>query len=144
VLLVHVVVLLVGMVMFIVELVLVILLGMVGVGDNSLVVSQLIPGHSVLGGLGFRAIPSGMCRVFAMEKEVEPSLLWDSASASASGVSTAALLHGVFVTTSGVSSLLLISDDVHLGLVTVWPTLVRLCRPDPCPAGLWSVLGFLL
>jgi hypothetical protein len=118
---VHVVVLLVGIVMFIVELVLVILLGMVGVGDNSLVVSRLISGHSVLGDLGFRAIPSGTCRVFAMEKTVEPSLLWDSASAFASGVSVAALLRWVLVATSGVSSMLLISDDVHLGLVMVWP-----------------------
>ena len=58
-LLVHVEVLLVGMVMFIVELVLVILLGVVGVGDNSLVVSWLISGHPIFGGLGFRAIPMG-------------------------------------------------------------------------------------
>jgi hypothetical protein len=58
-----------------------------------------------------------MCRVFAMEKEIEPSLLW--ASASASSVSAGALLRGVFVTMRGVSSLLLIGDVVHLGLVTV-------------------------
>jgi hypothetical protein len=58
-----------------VQLVLVILLGMVGVGDNSLVVSWLISGHPIFGGLGFRAIPSGMCRVFTMEKTLEPSLL---------------------------------------------------------------------
>jgi hypothetical protein len=42
VLLVYVVVLLVRMVMFIVELVLVVLLEMVGVGDNSLVVSGCV------------------------------------------------------------------------------------------------------
>jgi hypothetical protein len=40
--------------MLIVELVLVILLGMVGVGDSSLVVSQLVSGHSILYGFGFR------------------------------------------------------------------------------------------
>jgi hypothetical protein len=40
-------------------------------------------------------------------------------SASASGVSAASLLRRVFVATSSVSSLLLISDGVHLGLVTV-------------------------
>jgi hypothetical protein len=74
-LLVYVVVLLVGMVMLVVELVLVVLLGVIGVGHNSLVVSQLVPGHSVLCGLGFRAVPSGMCRVFTMEKVIEPSLL---------------------------------------------------------------------
>jgi hypothetical protein len=55
-----------------------------------------------------------------MEKTVEPSLLQDSAFASASGVATAALFCGVLVATSGVSSLLLIGEDVHLGLVTVW------------------------
>jgi hypothetical protein len=93
-LLVHVVVLLVGKVMFIVEMVLLILLGMVGVGDNSLVVSRLISGHPIFGGLGFRGIPGGMCRGFAMEKIVEPSLLRDSASASASGGSVVALLRG--------------------------------------------------
>jgi hypothetical protein len=123
VLLVHMV-LLVGMVMFVVELMLVILSGVVGVGDNSLVVSRLISGHPIFGGLGFRAIPGGMCRVFAMEKIVKPSLLRDSAIASASSVAVAALLRGVLMATSSVSSLLLIGDGVHLGLVTVWPTKV--------------------
>jgi hypothetical protein len=45
----------------------------------------------------------------------------DLASASAFGVSVVALLHGVFMTTSGVTSLLLIGDDMHLGLVVVLP-----------------------
>jgi hypothetical protein len=96
------------------------MLGMVGMGVNSLVVSRLISGHSILGGLGFNATPSGMCRVFAMENVVDPSLLWDSASTSASSVAATALLRGVLVATSGISSLLLISDGVHLGLVTIW------------------------
>ena len=74
-LLVYVVVLLVGMVMLIMELVLIVLLWMVGVGDNSLVVSWLVSGHYVLCTFGFRAVPGGMCRVFAMEKAIEPSLL---------------------------------------------------------------------
>jgi hypothetical protein len=56
-----------------------------------------------------------------MEKAIEPLLLWASASASASSVSVGALLRGVFMTTRGVSSLLLIGDVVHLGLVTVLP-----------------------
>jgi hypothetical protein len=56
-----------------------------------------------------------------MEKAIEPSLLWDSASASY-GVSIAALLRGGFMATSSVSSRLLISDGVHLGLVKVLPT----------------------
>ena len=119
-LLIHFLVLLVGMVMFIVELVLVILLEMVGVGDNSLVVRRLISSHPIFGGLGFKAIPGGMCRVFAMEKTIEHSLLRDSASASTSGVSASVLLRVVLVVMIGVSSLLLISDGVHLGLVTVW------------------------
>ena len=41
------------------------------------------------------------------------------ASGATSGVSSMALLRGVFVTTSGVTSLLLIGDVVHLGLVAV-------------------------
>jgi hypothetical protein len=41
-----------GDVMLVVELVLVVFLGVIGVGDNSLVVSQLVPGHSVFCGLG--------------------------------------------------------------------------------------------
>jgi hypothetical protein len=56
-----------------------------------------------------------------MEKAIEPSLLWDSTSTS-SGVSVMALLRGGFVATSSVSSRLLISDGVHLGLVKVLPT----------------------
>jgi hypothetical protein len=59
VLLVYVVVLQVGVVMLIVALVLGVLLGMVGVGDNSLVVSHLVSRHSVLCGLGFRAVAGG-------------------------------------------------------------------------------------
>ena len=74
-LLVYVVVLLVRMVMFIVELVLVVLLGMVGVGDNSLPVSQLVSGHLILCGFSFRAVHGWVCQVFTMEKTIEPSLL---------------------------------------------------------------------
>ena len=43
--------------MFIVELVLVVLMGMVGVGDNSLVVTRLVSGHLILCGFDFKAIP---------------------------------------------------------------------------------------
>jgi hypothetical protein len=107
--------------MLIVELVLVILLGMVGVGDSSLVFSRLVSGHSVLCGFGFRAVLGGMCQVFAIEKAIEPSLLWASASTPASSVSAEALLRRVFMMTSCVSSLLLIGDVVHLGLVMVLP-----------------------
>jgi hypothetical protein len=57
-----------------------------------------------------------------MEKAIESSLLWASASAPASRfVTVAALLRRVVMTTSGVPSLLLICDVVHLGLGAVLP-----------------------
>jgi hypothetical protein len=46
---------------------LVVMLGVISMCDNSLVVSWLIYGHPVFGGLGFRAIPGGVCAVFAMK-----------------------------------------------------------------------------
>jgi hypothetical protein len=59
----------VGLVMdlLIVVWLLVVLLGVIGVRDDSLVVSWLGSGHSILGGLGLRAVPSGVCAVFAMK-----------------------------------------------------------------------------
>jgi hypothetical protein len=54
-------------------------------------------------------------------KSNRTSAVMGSASAPASGVVVAALLCGVFVTTSGVSSLLPIGYVVHLGLDTVLP-----------------------
>jgi hypothetical protein len=115
------------MVMFIVELVLVVLLGMIGVGDNSLVVSWLVFGHSILCGFGFKAVPRWVCLVFTMEKTVEPSLLRASASAPASGcITVVALLRRVFMTTSSIPSLLLIGNVVHLGLGTILPVGVQL------------------
>jgi hypothetical protein len=57
------------MVMLIVELVLVILLGVVGVGDNFLVIDPLVSSHSVLYDLGLRAVRDEMCRVFTLEKD---------------------------------------------------------------------------
>lgn len=142
VLLVHMV-LLVGVVLFIMELSLVILLGVVSVCDVSLVFRWLISGHPIFGSLGFRAIPSGVRGVFTVKKIVKPSLLHNSTFASASRVATVTLLRGVLVATSSVSSLLLIGDVVHLGLVTVWPAGVGLRRSDPCPTRLRSVLGFM-
>jgi hypothetical protein len=60
---------------FVVELLLVVLLGMVNMRDNSLVVGWLISGHPIFGGLGFRVTPGGVCAVFAMKEAVEPSWL---------------------------------------------------------------------
>jgi hypothetical protein len=82
----------------------------------------LVSGQSLVG-----------CGVFAVKKKVKPSLLWDSAFASASGVAAVALLCGVLVATSGVSSLLLIGDSVHLGLL-------RFGRPESDCAGMTHVL----
>jgi hypothetical protein len=64
-----------GVELFIVELSLVVLLGVVGVCNDSLVVSWLISGHPIFGSLGFRAVPGGVRGVFAMKKVVEPSRL---------------------------------------------------------------------
>jgi hypothetical protein len=49
---------------FIVVWLLVVLLGVISMCDDSLVVSWLISGHLVFGDLGFRAIPSGVRVVF--------------------------------------------------------------------------------
>jgi hypothetical protein len=54
--------------------------------DNSLVVGWLIPGHSIFGGFDFRAIPSGVCAIFAMKEAIKSSWLLVPASASSSCV----------------------------------------------------------
>jgi hypothetical protein len=95
---------LVGVDWFVVELLLVVLLVMVGVCNNSFVVGWLISSHYVFGGFGLRAVPGGMCRVFTVKKAVEPLWLWGSASASTSGVGVVALLCGVLLAMSCVSS----------------------------------------
>ena len=136
-------VLLVRMEMFIVDLVLVVLMGMVGVGDDSLVVSRLVSSHSILCCLSFGAIPGWVCRGLAMEKTIESSLLRASASSS-NCITVAALLQRVIVMMSSVPSLLLICYVVHLGLGAVLPARVWSRRPGPCPAGLQSVLGLSL
>jgi hypothetical protein len=41
--------------------------GVISMCDNSLVVSWLISGHPIFGGLSFRAIPGGVCTIFAMK-----------------------------------------------------------------------------
>ena len=129
---------------FVVELLLVVQLGMVSMRDNSLVVGWLISGHSIFGGLGFRAIPGGMCAVFTVKEAVEPSRLRSSASASSSGVGTVALLCGILLATSCVFGRVLVGDGVNVLLVAVWPVVFGLRWSDPCSAGLRSVLGFPL
>jgi hypothetical protein len=70
----------------------VVLLGVISMCDNLLVVGWLIPGHSVFGGFGFRAIPGGVCAIFAMKEAIKSSRLLDPASASSSCVVVAVLL----------------------------------------------------
>ena len=108
-----------GVEWFIVELSLLVWLGMVGVRNNLLVIRWLISGHPVFGGLGFRAIPGGVCAVFTMKQVVKPSQLLGPASASSFDVGVAVLLCGVLLTTSCVSGVVFVGDDVYLLLVAV-------------------------
>jgi hypothetical protein len=64
-----------GVVLFIVELSLVILLRVVGVCNDSLVFIWLISDHPIFGSLGFRAIPGVVRRVFTVKKTIKPSML---------------------------------------------------------------------
>jgi hypothetical protein len=141
VLLVH----MIGMVMdwFVVVLLVVVLLGMVGMRNNSLVVGWLISSHFVFGGLSFGAIPGGMCAIFIVKETVEPLRLRSPASASASGAGATALC-GVLLATSCVSSGMLVGNGVHLLLVAVCPAGFGLRRSDPFSARLWGVLGLPL
>ena len=104
----------------------------------------MISGHPIFGSLSFKAVPGGVRRVFVVKKALKPLRLGESAFASTSRVGATTLLRGVLLATSGVSSLLLIGDSVHLWLVAVWPVGVRLRQSDPCSARLRGVLRFLL
>jgi hypothetical protein len=97
---------------------------------------------SCLWWLWFQGSPWWAARNLHREKAVEPSRLWDSTFTSAFGVAATTLLCGVLLATRSVSSLLLIGNGVHLGLVTVWLAGVGLRRSNPCPTGLRGVLGF--
>jgi hypothetical protein len=100
--------------MFILELMLVVLMGMVCVGDDSLVIGRRGPSHLVLCCFRLREIPGWVCRVFTVENTIESSLLLTSASTSRC-IATTALLRRVVVTTRGVvSGMLLICDIMHL------------------------------
>jgi hypothetical protein len=136
----------VGLVMdlLVVVWLLVVLLGVIGLRDDSLVVGWLGSSHSVLGGLGLRAVPGGVCAVFTMKQAVKSSWLLGPASASSSRVVVVVLLRGVLMMANCVSSGVLVGDGVHLLLVAIFPAGVGLRRPDPCSAGLRGVLGFPL
>jgi hypothetical protein len=102
---------------------LVVLLGVVGVRDDSLVVGWLSSDHSVLCGLGLRTNPCGMRAVFAMKQAVESSRLLGSSSAPASCIVVVAL-RGVFLAASRLSNGMLIGYGVHLRLVATVPARV--------------------
>jgi hypothetical protein len=70
----------------------VVLLRVISMCDNSLVVGWLISSHSVLGGLGFQAVLGGVCAVLAMKQAVKSSRLLGPASASSSHVIVVVLL----------------------------------------------------
>ena len=99
---------------------LVVLLGVVGVRDDSLVVGWLGSSHSVLGGLGLRTIPCWMRTVLVVKQVVESSRLLGPSSAPSSCV-VAATLRGVILTACGLSSWVLIGYGVHLLLVAIVP-----------------------
>jgi hypothetical protein len=120
------------------------IVGVVGVCNNSLVVGWLISGHPIFGSLGFRAVPGGGAWSLCREKGSRTITVVGLGLCLCLWVATVALLCGVLLATSSVSSLLLIGDSVHLWLVAVWPAKVGLRRSDPYHAGLRGVLGFLL
>jgi hypothetical protein len=86
--------------------------GVISMCDNSLVVSLLISIHPVFGGLGFQAIPGGVCAFFAMKQVVKPSRLLGPASASSYGVGATVLLCEVLLMTNCVS------DDIYIARVS--------------------------
>jgi hypothetical protein len=102
---------------------LVVLLGMIGVRDDSLVVRWLGSSHSVLSGLGLWTIPYGMCAVLAVKQAVKPSRPLGSSPAPSSCVVVTAL-RGVFLAASSVSSGMLIGYGVHLLPVAIVPARV--------------------
>jgi hypothetical protein len=101
--------------------------------DNSLVVGWPIFGHPVFGGLYFRAIPGGVCAVFAMKEAVEPSWLWSLAFVSSSGVGAMALLCGILLTMNYVSG----AGGLAMALTCCW---LRFGLPDSDFTGLTHVL----
>jgi hypothetical protein len=119
--------------LFVVVWLLVVLLGVISMCDNSLVVSWLISGHPIFGGLGFRAIPSGVRAVFAMKHSLKPSRLRGSASASSSGFGATVLLCGVLLTTSYVS----VGCWLAMVFTCCW---LWFCLPESDCAGLTHVL----
>jgi hypothetical protein len=91
------------------------------VRDNSLVVGWLCPRHSVPGGLCFRAIPCWMCAVFAMKQAIISARLVRPSPAPASRAIVVAL-GGIFLTVNGLASGVLVGYVVHLLLTAAVPS----------------------
>jgi hypothetical protein len=91
------------------------------VRDNSLVVGWLCSGHSVPGGLCFRAIPCWMRAVFTMKHALISAWLLRPSSAMASRA-IAMALRGIVLTTSGFAGGVLVGYVVHLLLTVAVPS----------------------
>jgi hypothetical protein len=94
---------------------------MISVHDNSLVVGWLFSRHPVPGGLCFRAIPCWVCTILAVKQAVISARLLRPSPAPASRA-IAVALGGIFLTTSGLTSRVLVGCVVHLLLTTVVPS----------------------
>jgi hypothetical protein len=101
-------------------LVMVGLLLVVSVRDDLLVVGWLSSGHSVLCCLSLRTVPCWMRAVFIVKQAIESSRLLRPSLASSS-CAIAAALRGVFLTTGGLSSWVLIGYGVHLLMIAIVP-----------------------
>jgi hypothetical protein len=94
---------------------------LVCVRDNSWVVGGLCPSHPVPGGLSFRAMFGGVRAVFAVKQAVKSTgLLCPSPSSTACAI--AAALGGIILTARGLAGGGLIGDVMHLLLIATVTT----------------------
>ena len=97
------------------------LMGVIGVRDNSLIVGWLRLRHPVPGGLCFRAIPCWVHAVFAMKQAVISTRLLRPSSAPAT-CAIDATLGGIVLTASGFADGVLVDYVVHLLLTADVPS----------------------
>jgi hypothetical protein len=94
------------------------LMVVIGVRDNSLIVGWLRPRHPVPGGLCFRAIPYWARTVFAMKQAViSTRLLRPSLALATRAITTA--LGGIVLMSSGFAGGVLVGYVMHLLLTAV-------------------------
>jgi hypothetical protein len=94
------------------------LMVVISVRDNSLIVGWLRPRHPVPGGLCFRAIPCWVHAVFAMKQAVVSARLLRPSPAPATRA-IASTLGGIVLTASGFASGVLVGYVMHLLLTAV-------------------------